>query len=164
MKPLWCPLYSGVHYRQVPSELNIFCPKNCSRVLGYSAINQSVSKDQCWEKKEPKGNILEDIMYIWLFGRHWLTSVCNAWNDQPSKWKRRMLLLWFVLILTVKKKVVAICNRNINDCILVYNPASLHFGHLCNWKRIKHGGEYGMEILETFHFYKPEKTIKLAKR
>ena len=106
VKPLWCPLYSGVHYREVLPKLNIFCPKNCSRVLGYSAINQSVSKDQCWEKKEPKGNILEDIMYIWLFGRHWLTSVCNAWSDQRSKWKRRMPLLWFVLILTVKKNVV----------------------------------------------------------
>ena len=31
-------------------------------------------------------------------------------------------------------------------------------------KRVKHGGEYGLEIYANFHFYGPEKTIKLAKK
>ena len=30
-------------------------------------------------------------------------------------------------------------------------------------KRVNHGGEYGLEIPANFHFYGPEKAIKLAK-
>ena len=31
-------------------------------------------------------------------------------------------------------------------------------------KRVNHGGEYGLEIYASFHFYGPEKTIKLAEK
>ena len=31
-------------------------------------------------------------------------------------------------------------------------------------KRVNHGGEHGLEISANFHFYGPEKAIKLAKK
>ena len=31
-------------------------------------------------------------------------------------------------------------------------------------KQVNHGGEYGLEIPADFHFYGPEKAIKLAKK
>ena len=31
-------------------------------------------------------------------------------------------------------------------------------------KRISHGGEYGLEILASFHFCRPEKAIKFGKK
>ena len=58
---------------------------------------------------------------------------CNAWNNQSRK-LTIMLLLWFVLILSVKKRWLAMCNRVFYDCIDVSIPALLCFGHLCNWK------------------------------
>ena len=39
----------------------------------------------------------------------------------------------------------------------------LRFGRSCNWKRVKRGGKYGLEIPAIFLFYVPEKVIKLAK-
>ena len=57
----------------------------------------------------------------------------NAWNSQSRK-LTIMLLLWFVLILSVKKRWLAMCNRVFYDCIDVSIPAPLCFGHLCNWE------------------------------
>ena len=31
-------------------------------------------------------------------------------------------------------------------------------------KGVKHGGEYKLKIPASFHFYEPEKTIKLSKK
>ena len=61
-----CPLQRGVRYIEVLPKLAYFTSKTYSRVLGYSVIETKVcqSKGQCWEKKEPKDNILEDIMLI----------------------------------------------------------------------------------------------------
>ena len=36
-------------------------------------------------------------------------------------------------------------------------------GIFATGKRVNHGGEYGLDILAKFHFYGPEKAIKLAK-
>ena len=36
-------------------------------------------------------------------------------------------------------------------------------GIFATGKRVNHGGEYGLDILEKFHFYGPEKAIKLTK-
>ena len=52
-------------------------------------------------------------------------------------------------------------NRNLHDCIHVYIPAPLSFGHLCIW--IIHRGKYRLEIPANFDFYVPEKATKLAK-
>ena len=57
----------------------------------------------------------------------------NAWNSQSRK-LTIMLLLWFVLILSVKKRWLAMCNRILYDCIDVSIPAPSCFGHLCNWE------------------------------
>ena len=69
-----------------------------------------------------------------------------------------MLLLWFVLILTVKKRWFVMCNRNLHDCIHVSIPAPFHFNIFATGKRTNHGGEY------VNNFYGPEKVIKLAKK
>ena len=52
---------------------------------------------------------------------------------EPTKWIR-MLLLWFVLIHTVKKKWLAMCSGNLYDCIHVSVPAPLRFERLYNWE------------------------------
>ena len=39
----------------------------------------------------------------------------------------------------------------------------LQFGCICNWKCVKRGGEYGLEIPAIFLFYVRENVIKLAK-
>ena len=67
------------------------------------------------------------------------------------------MLLWFVLILNVKKIWLTLCNRNLHDFIYVSIPAPLRE------KRVNHGGECGMKIPAIFPFYGPEKIIKLAK-
>ena len=73
-----------------------------------------------------------------------------------------MLLLWFLLILTVKKRWLVMCNRNLHDCIHVFILAPLHFGHLSNWETHQTWSKYGLKI--PANFYGPEKTIKLTKK
>ena len=51
-----------------------------------------------------------------------------------EKARQRMLLLWFVLILAVKKWWLALCKINLHDCMHVSLPTSLRFGHLCEWE------------------------------
>ena len=48
------------------------------------------------------------------------------------------------------------------DLIHVSIPASLCFGHLCNWET--HGGKYGLQITVNLHLYGHEKAIKLDKK
>ena len=92
-----------------------------------------------------------------------MVTVCNVWKSQPTKCAK-MLLQWFVLTLTVKKRWLSMCNWNFHDCVHVSMPAPLCFGYLCNWgthqlwKWI-----YSLEILPNFYFYGHEKAIKLAK-
>ena len=57
----------------------------------------------------------------------------NTWNSQSRK-LTIMLLLWFVLILSVKKRWLAMYNRILYHCIDVSIPAPLRFGYLCNWE------------------------------
>ena len=84
-------------------------------------------------------------------------------ESQPIKWKR-MLLLWFVLILAIKEGWLAMCDRNIHDCIDVSIPPHCALDNFAIGKRVHHGGENGLEIPVSFHFYVPEKAIKMAKK
>ena len=59
--------------------------------------------------------------------------------------------------------VLATCSRNLHDWILVSIPVPLQFGRSTG-KHVNHGAEYGLEIPTNFHFYRPEKTIKLVKK
>ena len=90
-----------------------------------------------------------------------MARVCNAWKNQPMKWTR-MLLLWFVLILTVKERWFATCNRNLHDCVHVSIPAPLCFRHPCNWE-MRQPWRW-LEIPANFYFYVPKKTITLAEK
>ena len=49
----------------------------------------------------------EYIMFMWKFGSHWLASVCNTLKSQSTKWAR----MWLLLILTVNKRWLAMCQR-----------------------------------------------------
>ena len=74
-----------------------------------------------------------------------------------------MLLLWFVLILTVKKRWFALGNRNLHDCIYVSISCSVAL-----WTYLQLGNASTMEVntdwksLQLFFFYGREKIIKLA--
>ena len=70
----------------------------------------------------------------------------------------------FILILTVEKKWLSMCNRNLHDCIHVSIPVPLRFA---TGKHVNHRDKYGLEIptnLQFLHFHGTEKTIKLAKK
>ena len=74
-----------------------------------------------------------------------------------------MVSLWLVVILTVKKRWLAICSRNLYDIIHVFFPAQWRMRHNTG-KCVNHGGEYGLEIPTNFHFSESEKGIKLAEK
>ena len=70
-----------------------------------------------------------------------------------------MLLLWFVLILTVKKQ------QNISMIVLMFlSLAHYALDIFASGKQVSSKGECGPEIRVSFHFYGPEKSIKLAKK
>ena len=48
--------------------------------------------------------------------------------------KNAVAVLWCVLILNVNMRWLAMCNRNLHDCINVSIPVPLRFGHLCYWE------------------------------
>ena len=54
----------------------------------------------------------------------------------------------------------------LHDCIHVFIPALLRFGHvaLATVKCVNHGSEYGLKIFANIYLYGPEKFIKLAKK
>ena len=85
-----------------------------------------------------------------------MASVCNVWKSQPTNWTW-MSLLWFALILTVKKMWFALYNRNLHDYVYVYIPPSLRFRHLCNcetrqlWRRTPTGNPSEFSFL-IFNF------------
>ena len=139
-----CQLHRG------SSQISLFCFRNL------------LSTPKCVKKKH-KENIIENIMFIWSFGSHWLAIVCNVWRSQPTKWIR-MLLLWFVPIVTVKKGKVGLVQPKSPWLHPCFSPcpttlwASLQLGN--TWKR----DECGLKIPAKFHFYELEKAIKLAKK
>ena len=85
-------------------------------------------------------------------------SVCNAWKSHPKN-RTRMLFLWCVLIHTVKKRWLSICNRNLYNCVRISFLAPLHIDIFATGKHVNHGEEYGLEISTIFHFYVPKKAI-----
>ena len=91
-----------------------------------------------------------------------MTRVCNARKSQPTKWTI-MLLLCSILILTIKKRWLAMCNRNLHDCIHVSIPHSLRFGHLSKWKTRQPWRWIATGNPCEFLFYGPEKAFKLTK-
>ena len=57
--------------------------------------------------------------------------------------------------LTVKRWL-AICNKNIHDCIHISTLPHWALDIFATWKRVNDGGEYGLEIPANFNFYVPE--------
>ena len=56
------------------------------------------------------------------------------------------------------------CNRNLHDCTHISIPVPLRI--IATRKHVNHRDEYGLEIrtnLQSLHFHRTEKSIKLAK-
>ena len=70
-----------------------------------------------------------------------------------------MLLLWFVLILTVKKKWLEYATA----ISIIVSLAHCALDIFATRKRVNQGGKYGLEIPANFYFYGHGKTITLAK-
>ena len=85
----------------------------------------------------------------------------NAWNSQSRK-LTIMLLLWFVLILSVKKRWCATEFSMIVSMFLSLPHCALDI--FATGKCVNHGGECKLEIPPNFHLHGPEKAIKLAKK
>ena len=143
---------NSVCYREVLATCMFFqnrlllLQKTFCRVLGYSVIEPKVcQKGSVGKRKEPKNIILEDIMLVWWFGRHWLASVCNAWKGQSTKWTI-ILFLWFVLVLFVKKKWMSMCNRNFHYFIYISIPVHYALDIFATGKHVNHRDEYRLEI------------------
>ena len=76
----------------------------------------------------------------------------------------RMLLMWFLLIPTVKRGGWP-CAAEVSLIVYMF----LYLPHctldiFATVKCVDHGREYGLEIPGSFHFYEPEKAIKLAEK
>ena len=56
------------------------------------------------------------------------------------------------------------CYRNLHDCIHVSILPHCALDIFATGKPVNHGGEYGLENPENFHFYGSEKAIKIAKK
>ena len=54
------------------------------------------------------------------------------------------------------------CNRNLHNCIRISILVPLRTEIFATGKHVNHGGEYGLEISTTFHFYGPKKAMTLA--
>ena len=137
-------LFNSGHYQYLKIVSVIErCP-----LRGTSSQVAFASKACFWPqtKKEHKNNIVENIMFIWYFGRNWLASVGNVCRSQPTK-LTRMLLLWFTPILTVKKEW------------LVMSLSALNI--FATGKLVNYGGKCGLEIPEKFQFYRPESFMPL---
>ena len=91
-----------------------------------------------------------------------MASVCNAWKNQPTKWTRT-LFWWFVLFLTVKKRWLAMCNKNLHECGHISIPVPLHFEHLFNWKISQSWRWIQDWKFQQILFLSTWKVIKLAK-
>ena len=78
-----------------------------------------------------------------------------------------MLFLWFVLILTVKKKWLS-STTEISIIVFVFLSLSLYaLDIFATGKHVNHRDECGLVIpknLQSLHFHGPEKAIKLAKK
>ena len=55
-------------------------------------------------------------------------------------------------------------NRNLHNCIRISFLVPLSTDIFATGKHVNHGGEYGLEISTTFHFYGPKKAMKLAQK
>ena len=65
-----------------------------------------------------------------------------------------MLLLRFIIILTVKNRWLAVCNRNLHDSIHASIPAPPPPHYTLNifatGKHVNHEGKYGLEITVNY--------------
>ena len=123
----------SVTYRFFPNRLTVLQ----KTALGYQGIVQSTSrcvKSLVLGKEKAQREYVRGFhVYKTIQKRvaSWRVFVMRERANQQSGQKCRCLL-WFVLILTVKKSWLAMCKRNLQDCIHVSIPALLRFGHLCN--------------------------------
>ena len=76
-----------------------------------------------------------------------------------------MLLLWLILILTIKEEMVGHVLQNISMIVSIFLClfcCSLDI--FANVKRVNHRGEYELEIPADISLCEPENVIKLAEK
>ena len=73
-----------------------------------------------------------------------------------------MLFLWCVLIHTVKKRWLSLCDRNLHNCIRISILVPLRIDIFATGKHVNHGVEYGL-LNTIFHFYGPKKPLNSPK-
>ena len=80
------------------------------------------------------------------------------------EWKR-ILLLWLILILTIKEEMVGHLQQNISMIVSMFLCLfRCALDIFANVKRVNHRGEYGLEIPANISLCQPENVIKLAKK
>ena len=93
-----------------------------------------------------------------------LVGECLHCVKEPTNEVDKMLLLWFILILTVKKKWLAMCNRKSPWWYIYFYLFPIALWTSFQLRYVHYGGEYRLETSGNFHFSGPEKAIKLAKK
>ena len=76
----------------------------------------------------------------------------------------KILFLWSVLILNVKKRWLTMCKRILHDCIHFLSLPDYPLDIFATEKRVNHGGEYGLEIPANLILYRTDSAIKLVKK
>ena len=93
----------SVCYIEVLSMSAYFALKIWSRVLGYSAIDPKVYQEIFVRRKKSLKRVIRGYHAYMTTWNALLVNVCNARKNQPTKWTR-MQVMWFVLILTGKRR------------------------------------------------------------
>ena len=128
--------YRGVRYIEVLLKSASFTSTTYSRVLGYRVIEPKVCQKVGVGRRKSLKTIYNRIcFYDNLEITGWRVFASRK-KSQSTQWTR-MLFLWFILILTVKKKRLSMFNRNFHYCIHISILVPLCFGHLCNWKTLQ---------------------------
>ena len=98
----------SVLYTDVLPRLAYFTSKACSRVFGYSEIDPKIFQEAgVWRRKNLKTMYLMiSCLYDNLEATDWPVFAMREKANQGSG----MLLLRFILILTVRKRWLAMCN------------------------------------------------------
>ena len=126
-------------------QIGLFCSKN-QDVNRLAKLTPKCVENQVLGEERSQGQYIRGYhvyMTIW----EPLASVFNAWKSQPRK-LTRMLLLWFVLFLTVKKKWSTMWNKNLHDYIHASIPAPLRLDIFATWKSVGHGLNMGLKCLD----------------
>ena len=154
----------SVCYIEVLSMSAYFALKIWSRVLGYSAIDLKVYQEIFVRRKKSLKRVIRGYHAYMTTWNALLVNVCNARKNQPTKWTR-MQVMWFVLILTGKRRGWWLRATDISMIIfMLLFPPRCTFAIFATGKRVNRRGECGLKIPANFHFCVPEKDIKLTKK